>query len=155
MTTGTIRIAAAALSLSLAAAPALAQQQPRQIQVILETDVNLTCTQIADEAAQLSEGMGGSQGGGVFGSLTDVAQSGAAMLIPGAGLAIAGVNALTQGDRDREQVLKTAAEHRWYYLNGLYSGRNCQTGAAPATVAPAPAAPQVPPPVAPPAVPPG
>ena len=81
-------------------------------------DSSLTCRQIADEAATLSERMGGTPTGGALGG---VAKAGAAALIPGAGLVMAGVNALTAPQRARRE----ADENRWHYLNGLYTARNC------------------------------
>ena len=87
-------------------------------QVIRAADETLTCRQIADEAATLSERMGGTPTGGALGG---VAKAGAAALIPGAGLVMAGVDALNAPDRARRE----ADEHRWHYLNGLYTARNC------------------------------
>lgn len=80
----------------------------------------MTCRQIADEAATLSARMGGTPGGAALG----VARAGAAALIPGAGLVIAGVDALGAPDRAR----KEADENRWHYLNGLYTANNCLQG---------------------------
>jgi len=129
----------AALALILAG-PAVAQDQlPPELQVFRDSDAALTCMQISDEAADLSQRMGGSEGGGVFGRLGGVARSGAALLIPGAGLAMAGADALTQPDRDRREARELAVQNRWYYLNGLFAGRRCDAE-------PAPPAPQAPPP---------
>ena len=83
-------------------------------------DASMTCRQIADEAATLSARMGGTPGGAVRG----VAWGGAAALIPGAGLVMAGVDALGASDRAR----KEADENRWHYLNGLYTANNCLQG---------------------------
>ena len=87
-------------------------------------DDSLTCRQIADEAATLSERMGGTPNGGALGTATTVAKAGAAALIPGAGLVMAGVNALNAPERRRRE----ADENRWYYLNGLYTARHCLQG---------------------------
>jgi hypothetical protein len=87
-----IRAFAAVWALSLAA-PAFAQDAPAQTgpaPVIRDTDGALTCAQMSEEAARLSAQMGGRGGDGVFGQLGGVAKAGAAMLIPGAGLLIAG-----------------------------------------------------------------
>ena len=85
-------------------------------------DANLNCRQIADEAATLSARMGGTPTGGALGG---VAKAGAAALIPGAGLVMAGVDALNAPERQR----RAADENRWHYLNGLYTANNClQTG---------------------------
>lgn len=131
----------AVLALS-AASTVLAQQTPApapELQIFRDTDPAMTCVQISDEAAQLSAAMGGSQGGGVFGAIGGVVRSGAAMLVPGAGLAIAGADALTRPEREREQAREQAVQHRWYYLNGLYTGLRCnQTQAAAAEAAPPP-----------------
>ena len=85
-------------------------------------DARLSCTQIADEAATLSARMGGTPTGGALGS---VAKAGAAALIPGAGLVMAGVNALNAPERARRE----ADQNRWHYLNGLYTANNCLQGA--------------------------
>jgi hypothetical protein len=136
--------AIAALCLG-AVAPAFAQEaeapeQSGPIEVIRSGDSALTCPQIADEAAQLSQTMGGDPGGGLFGRLGGVAAAGAAMVIPGAGLVTAGVDALTAPGRDRKEAEAAAIRHRWYYLNGLYAGQDCleTAEAAPAAAAPAP-----------------
>ena len=93
--------------------------------VIRDNDGALTCMQIADEAAELSQTMGQPSGGGVFGVLGGVARTGAAMLVPGAGLLMAGADVVTQPGRDRRESAETAVEQRWYYLNGLYAGLRC------------------------------
>ncbi len=118
-----------------AASAAAAQDAPApELQIFRETDSAMTCVQISDEAAALSATMGGSQGGGVFGALGGVARSGAALLIPGAGLAIAGADVLTRPEREREEAREQAVQNRWYYLNGLYTGLRC--GQAPEAPAP-------------------
>jgi hypothetical protein len=141
---------AAAVALGLCAAPsAFAQDAPaagpaRTLEVIRASDAALTCAAMADEAARLSEAMGAEPGGSLFGRLGGVARAGASMVIPGAGLVMAGTDALTAPERERKQAEAAAVQHRWYYLNGLYAGRDCMN-------APAVAAPSVPttPPVAP------
>ncbi len=117
-----------ALSLVSGATSALAQEpdDPPANQVIRAEDAAMTCAQIADEAAGLSERMGGPPRGGLLGSLGGMAKAGAAMLIPGAGLAIAGADAVTQGGRDDAAAARAAEENRWFYLNGLSAGRDCQ-----------------------------
>ena len=113
-------------ALSLAA-PAMAQEGDPALVVFRPDDGALTCRQMADEAAALSAQMGGKGGSGVFGAtMGEVARSGAALLIPGAGLAMAGVDVLTREGRERREAHEAAVEHRWYYLNGLYAGR-CDT----------------------------
>ena len=118
-----------ALALALTATAAMAQSAAAQdaaATVIRAEDQAMTCVQIADEAAMLSERMGGPPRGGLLGSIGNMAKAGAAMLIPGAGLAIAGADAVTQGGRDEAAAARAADENRWYYLNGLSAGRDCQ-----------------------------
>jgi len=129
--------------------PVLAQEaappQPSgPIEVIRATDAAMTCAAVSEEAAQLSEAMGGAPDGGLFGRLGGVVRAGASMMIPGAGLAIAGADALTAPDRERKEVEAAAVRHRWYYLNGLYAGQDCQAAtdaAGPTPATPADAAP--------------
>ena len=124
---------------ALCTAPAFAQEAaPAAMQVFRDTDGALTCRQISEEAAELSATMGGSEGGGVFGRLGGVARSGAALLIPGAGLAMAGADALTQPGRERREAQELAVQNRWYYLNGLYAGLKCDQQAEAASVPAAP-----------------
>lgn len=142
-----IAIAAAIVALGLSIAPsafaqdAPAAEAPRTPAVIQASDTSLTCAAMADEAARLSESMGGDPGGGLFSRLGGVARAGAAMVIPGAGLAIAGADALTAPERERKQAEAAAVQHRWYYLNGLYAGRDCMNASAAAPASAAPAAP--------------
>jgi len=115
--------------------------------IIRASDTALTCANVSEEAARLSEAMGGEPDGGLFGRLAGVARAGAAMVIPGAGLAIAGADALTAPDRERRETEAAAVRHRWYYLNGLYAGKDCQAAAdaaGPTPATPADAAPVVP-----------
>ena len=98
-----------------------ATQQTSSAPVVRAGDDRLTCRQIADEAATLSARMGGTPTGGALGG---VARAGAAALIPGAGLVMAGVDALNAPERQRRE----ADENRWHYLNGLYTARRCLQG---------------------------
>ena len=114
------------------------------IEIMRAGDTALTCPQISEEAAQLSQQLGGTPGGGILSTLGGVASAGASMLIPGAGLAIAGADALTRPDRERKEAEAAAVRHRWYYLNGLYAGQDCQAmadAAGPTPATPADAAP--------------
>ena len=135
----------AALSLGLAG-PAMsqdgdaAQDGDSPARVIRTTDATMTCVQMADEAARLSQDMGGDPDRSVFGMLGGVARSGAAMLVPGAGLVIAGADALTRPAADRREAEALAAQNRWFYLNGLYAGRRCHERAEATTGTPSPTA---------------
>lgn len=103
---------------------------------IRDGDMSLTCVQLGDAAAALSETMGGEAGESIFSRLGGVARSGAAILIPGFGLALAGADTLAKPERDRRQAELLAVQHRWYYLNGLYAGRRCHETAAADAVQP-------------------
>lgn len=112
----------------LSAGDALAKDAGRQdTGVFQEADEGLSCAGISDEAAQLGRAMGDvTPMGGWLSSLGGIARSGAAMLVPGGGLAIAGVDAVRQPGRDRNEVEQAAVQNRWYYLNGLHIGRGCR-----------------------------
>jgi hypothetical protein len=147
--TSPVHTAAVSALILAFASPTFAQQAQAQaetraeagapIEIIQTADTALTCPQIAETAAQLSQEMGGAPGGGLFGALGGVARAGAAMVIPGAGLVTAAADALTRPDRERKEAAALAVKHRWYYLNGLYAGLRCQaqaeaqTSATPAT----------------------
>ena len=131
-------LAAAAGLTVMIAAPAAAQDAPPQ-PVIRDTDGVMTCIQIADEAARLSQSMGGPSDAGLFGTLGGVAKAGASTFIPGVGLLFAGADALTRDERDRRAAAALAVQNRWFYLNGLYAGERCNAGpATPGTPAPPP-----------------
>lgn len=114
------------------AMPASAQQG----QVIQLGDASLTCTQIVEGAGQLAQVLGGAPEGGVFsseqaiGAATGLAMQGALMsgagrAIPGMGLLGNAMGAMARRDRERREAERLVAQQRWYYLNGLYTGRNC------------------------------
>ncbi len=109
--------------------------------VIRDGDLSLTCAQLGEATAQLSQTMGGAPSEGLIEAVGGVARTGAAALIPGAGLVIAGVDALAKPGRDRRDAETLAVEHRWYYLNGLYAGRDCREQAEAARQVTAPALP--------------
>ena len=98
-----------------------------QTGVFREADERLTCARISEEAAELSMAMGdATPQGGWLSSLGGIARSGAAMLAPVTAVAIAGVDALRQPTRDRDEAEQAAVQNRWYYLNGLHIGRGCR-----------------------------
>lgn len=126
-----------------AALPASAQEG----QIIQLGDSSLTCPQIVDGAAQLAQALGGAPEGGVFTSeqaisaATSVAMQGAIMsgagrAIPGMGLLGNAMGAMARRDRERREAERLVAQQRWYYLNGLYTGRNCDQQLAQAAAAP-------------------
>lgn len=125
----------------VAGSPVLSQEAEAPptgpIEIIRADDTAMSCAAVADEAAQLSEAMGGEPDGGLFGRLGGVARAGASMMIPGAGLAMAGVDAVTAPGRERKEAEADAVRHRWYYLNGLYAGQGCQAAADAAGPTPA------------------
>lgn len=124
------------LALLVAAPSALAQDNaPPELQVFRTGDSAMTCVQIADEAAELSQTFG-SDRPNVFGRFMGVARTGVAMVVPGAGLAMAGADALTADDRARKAAREAAVEQRWYYLNGLYTGQRCDQQAESASAEP-------------------
>ncbi|MCC5996541.1 MAG: hypothetical protein JJU18_09265 [Oceanicaulis sp.] len=105
-------------------------------QVMRMGDTALTCQQIVGAAAEQAEILGGSPEGGLLdseyavGAATALAQHGA--LMSGAGRAIPGLGAVggmmgraAQRRREEEEARRAVAEKRWYFLNGLYGGRNC------------------------------
>lgn len=116
-------LAAPACALLLVAGTACAAQQSAT--VIRQGDPQLTCIQMSEEAAQLSARMGEGEGGGLLGRVGAVAKTGASMLVPGVGLAIAGADAVTAPGRERREAEAQTDRDRWNYLNGLYAGKNC------------------------------
>lgn len=99
--------------------------------VFREADAAMTCAQIGDEAAELSAAMGDrTPTGGWLSRISGIARSGAAMLVPGGALAVAGADAMTQPRRERNEAAEEADEARWYYLNGLHAGRGCRDAEA-------------------------
>ena len=139
----TLMILAATGTMAVAM-PAAAQQG----QVIQLGDSGMTCPQIVDGASQLAQVLGGAPEGGVFSSeqaisaATSVAMQGAIMsgagrAIPGMGLLGNAMGAMARRDRERREAERLVAQQRWYYLNGLYTGRNCDQVLAQAAAGPA------------------
>jgi hypothetical protein len=132
----------AATGVLAAAMPAAAQEG----QVIQLGDSGLTCPQIVEGAAQLAQALGGAPEGGVFSSeqaisaatglaMQGALMSGAGRAIPGMGLLGNAMGAMARRDRERREAERLVAQQRWYYLNGLYTGRNCDQQLAQATAA--------------------
>jgi len=146
----------AATGVLAAAMPAAAQEG----QVIQLGDSGMTCPQIVEGAAQLAQALGGAPEGGVFsseqaiGAATGLAMQGALMsgagrAIPGMGLLGNAMGAMARRDRERREAERLVAQQRWYYLNGLYTGRNCDQQLAQTTTV-EPPAPETTTPAAPP-----
>ncbi|HVL40683.1 MAG TPA: hypothetical protein VM348_00920, partial [Brevundimonas sp.] len=78
-----ILTAVAAMAMGVVVQPAFAQQAEAPadgpIEVMRLSDTAMTCPQISEEAAQLSEQLGGSPGNGFLSAVTGVAQAGASM----------------------------------------------------------------------------
>lgn len=147
-------IVTAAALLGLASAA-----QAQESQVILMGDTAMTCREIIVAANEQSEILGGVPEAGLFASeaavntMTSLAvegalRSGAARAVPGIG-AVGGLFGRAAREREeREAERRGIAERRWYYLNGLYQGRDCEMAlrreaelAAAAAVAPVQTAP--------------
>lgn len=124
--------AIAAAGLGTAAAGA------QESQVILMGDTAMNCREIIFAANEQSEILGGVPEAGLFASeaavntMTSLAvegalRSGAARAVPGIG-AVGGLFGRAAREREeREAARRDIAERRWYYLNGLYQGRDCET----------------------------
>lgn len=121
----------------------LAQSADATTTVVRDGDAALTCGQMADEGATLSASMG-EGGGGLLGRIGGMARAGAVMVVPAAGLVLAGADAVTTSGRERREAQADTARDRWNYLNGLYAGKGCAgaEGAAAATVQPSSSAPE-------------
>ena len=123
-----------ALSLTLliatGAAGAAAAQDPESAgAVIRQSDQSLTCEQIVAAGAEISQALGETREQSMFGRFGGVVKAGASMLVPGAGIAIAGVEAMGEDERQAALAEDLARVNRWYYLNGLYFGKGCGTPA--------------------------
>lgn len=123
-----------ALSLTLfigvsAAGAAAAQEPPSAGAVIRQSDQSLTCEQIVAAGAEISQALGETREQSMFGRFGGVVKAGASMLVPGAGIAIAGVEAMGEDERQAALAEDLARMNRWYYLNGLYFGKGCGTPA--------------------------
>ena len=138
----TIAVLTAAASLMTTTA------QAQDGQVIRTGDETMTCPQIIQQADQAAQVLGGAPAGGLFSNeqaisaATSAAMQGA--LMSGAGRALPGIGLVSnlaagaaRRDRERREAERLVAQQRWYYLNGLYSGRGCAS--QPTVAAPPPA----------------
>lgn len=121
------RMALLALAAAISA-PVLAQEG----QVIRMGDSALSCTDIIVQASEAAETLGGAPEGGLMTGENAVAVAQTAALHTGMGQAVPGLGAVgglfrqaSQQRRDREEAARKVAQSRWYYLNGLYAGRQC------------------------------
>lgn len=122
------------LSLSLLAGIGLAgaasaQEVESAGAIIRQSDQTMTCEQIVAAGAEISQALGETREQSMFGRFGGVVKAGASMLVPGAGLAIAGVEAMGEDERQAALAEDLARMNRWYYLNGLYFGKGCGTPA--------------------------
>ncbi|MEN0654267.1 hypothetical protein AAFF88_14610 [Hyphobacterium sp. WM6] len=124
---------AAALGATITATAAQAQYES---QVILMGDTSMSCRDVVLAANQQSEILGGVPEAGLFGSeaainsMTGLAmqgalRSGAADAIPGIGAVGGLLGRAARARAEQEEARRQVAERRWYYLNGLYQGRDC------------------------------
>ena len=97
--------------------------------IIRQSDQTMTCEQIVAAGAEISQALGETREQSMFGRFGGVVKAGASMLVPGAGLAIAGVEAMGEDERQAALAEDLARMNRWYYLNGLYFGKSCGTPA--------------------------
>lgn len=123
----------AALAALVIAAGAQAQNQS---QVILMGDTGMSCRDVIAAANEQGDILGGVPEAGLFASeaainsMTGLAmegalRSGAADAIPGIG-AVGGLfGRAARARAEQEEARRQIAERRWYYLNGLYQGRDC------------------------------
>ncbi|MES2834669.1 MAG: hypothetical protein V4707_08190 [Pseudomonadota bacterium] len=133
-----------ALALSLASPGAAQDAAPAREDsagaIMRESDAAFTCEQLVEEGAAISKTLGVGDDAPMFGRFGGVLRLGASLLIPGAGMVMAGADALSQPEQERKQAEDLARMSRWYYLSGLYIGRGCdQPQAQPAATAPPPA----------------
>lgn len=124
----------------LMATPAAAQDA----QVIRLGDESLSCEAIVAQADEAVAIMGAAPAGGVLGSSAAVNAatsaavqtaivSGAGRSIPGIGLAGNMLGAAARRREEQQAAERALAEKRWFYLNGLYQGRNCTAESAAAS----------------------
>ncbi|HEV7229377.1 hypothetical protein [Brevundimonas sp.] len=114
---------------SACAANAQDADPPSAGAIIRQSDQTLTCEQIVAAGAEISQALGETREQSMFGRFGGVVKAGASMLVPGAGLAIAGVEAMGEDERQAALAEDLARMNRWYYLNGLYFGKGCGTPA--------------------------
>ncbi|MCC5887545.1 MAG: hypothetical protein JJT88_14015 [Gammaproteobacteria bacterium] len=121
------KIAFAAL-LAAVVSPALAQEG----QIIRMGDSALSCTDIILQANAAAETLGGAPEGGLMTGENAVAVAQTAALHTGMGQAIPGLGAVggmfrqaSQARQQQQEAARKVAQSRWYYLNGLYAGRQC------------------------------
>jgi hypothetical protein len=127
----TMMVTVSALGLAIVSAGSVSARtrQDAPATVVRVGDAEMTCRQMADEGAALSADMGAS-GPGLLGRVGGIARAGATLLVPGAGLAVAGAEALTSPAKARREAEADTRRDRWNYLNGLYAGRGCDESSA-------------------------
>lgn len=124
----TVAVAACFAAIATVTTPALAQEG----QVIRMGDSALTCANIVMEANAAAETLGGTPEGGLMTgeaavglAQTAAVHTGMASAVPGLG-AVGGLfRKASEARKQKEEEEKALAQSRWYYLNGLYSGRQC------------------------------
>lgn len=136
------RIAIAVLAAAVAA-PALAQEG----QIIRMGDSALTCTDIVMQANEAAQTLGGAPEGGLMTGEAAVSLAQTAAIHTGMGSAIPGLGAVgglfrqaAESRKQKQEEERKVAQSRWYYLNGLYAGRQCDQVLAAEAAVPSPTA---------------
>ena len=124
-------VAVCALMISSAVAKKGDDDMP-PVQPIKMGDAAMSCQQLAGEADAMQEVLGRNpaEGYDMAGLGTSLAAQGA--VYAGAGRAVPGIGQVggllaARGQKKKERLMEqqAAAEKRWFYVAGLYQGRNC------------------------------
>lgn len=126
------------LALGLASAVQMSEAcfAQSESEVIFPGDAHMSCLAIVEEINATSEILGGAPETGVLGSpqavnaVTNLAMQtaynqGASQLAEGLGVAGALFGAARRRAQERQREQREIARSRWYYLNGLYTGGDC------------------------------
>jgi hypothetical protein len=111
--------------------------QAQGSQVIQLGDAGLTCPDLVMTAQTLEQALGGAPESGfnaewatsmaTSAAIQGAMLSGAGRAVPGLGLLGNAVGAAQRRNRERQEAERLVNMQRWYYLNGLYVGRDCDS----------------------------